>query len=88
MSKKPYLSFNTNQFRLIWNGMPLTIDKPTAQDAINAFAHYNPVIDDRAWNGDALEWVSLSSVLQGNSTTQDMRALMTEYENELRCSKN
>lgn len=63
--KTRYLSATDGKFRVIQDGIPLSKDMDTAEDAIAALSAYidkTPVIDS-AWNGN--DWVPLTDYIKG-----------------------
>jgi hypothetical protein len=54
---KVYLSFSGGRYRVIDQGMAVSRDAPTAQEALANVARFNLKVSDRMWDGDAGRWV-------------------------------
>lgn len=58
-----YLSISNGAWRVIRGGLPLSVDKPNAIEAIAAAISVGVAVDPKmpVWNGDRCEWVHADS---------------------------
>ena len=50
--KQAYLSYSSNKWRVIYQGLPLCADKATRTEAEAAAAQMKIKLSDTYWNGD------------------------------------
>jgi hypothetical protein len=54
--KQAYLSYSSNKWRVIYQGLPLCADKATRAEAEAAAAQMKVKLSDTFWNGDTGEY--------------------------------
>jgi hypothetical protein len=54
--KQAYLSYSSNRWRVIYQGLPLCKDMPTRTEAEAAAAQMKVKLSDTYWNGDTGEY--------------------------------
>ena len=59
--KQAYLSYSSNKWRVIYQGLPLCADKATRTEAEQVAAQMNVKLSETYWNGDTGEY----SITQG-----------------------
>ena len=59
-----YLSASEGRYRVIQQGMPISRDMATPEEALSAASRFRLTVADRAWDGDRGEWVPLSTVVR------------------------
>lgn len=60
---KVYLSTSNGQFRVINQGMPISKDMATAQDAMQVARAFRLDVAQDAWNGDTGEFMPIDAVM-------------------------
>jgi len=58
------LSASEGRYRVIQQGMPISRDMTSPQEALGVASHFRLTVADRAWDGDRGEWVPLSTVVR------------------------
>ncbi len=54
-----YLSTSGGRFRVIHQGLPLSVDKPTAREALKVAEQFKLKVDPKMWDGDEGVWTNL-----------------------------
>lgn len=65
---KVYLSTSEGKFRVISQGLPISVDKRTAAEALAAAEQFKLKVSDRMWDGDAGQWRPLQGAERDRSS--------------------